>query len=158
MVALRAAGVPFEVIPGVTAPVAVPALAGIPVTLRTHASAFAVVTGHERDGGTDLDWHALARMPTLVVLMGLDRLRLVMARLIACGVERQTPAAAISKGSLPDQRTIVGTVGTLADLVTRARLEPPATIVVGRVVTLVEAAGTAPLTTAWPGTDQGEWV
>lgn len=155
MVALRDAGVPFEVIPGVTSAVAVPALAGIPVTDRGHASAFAVVTGHERDGGTDLDWHALARIPTLVVLMGLERLPLVMARLVACGADRDTPAAAISNGTLEDQRTIVGTVGTIAAMAQRAGLEPPATVIVGRVVTLSGAFGVSPITRAYATTSHG---
>src|SRR5207302_1308363 len=83
--ALYQAGVPFEVIPGVTAAVSVPAAAGIPVTHRRLASAFAVVAGHECEGDSDLDWEALARMPALVVLMGLRSLSRVTSRLMAAG-------------------------------------------------------------------------
>jgi len=136
MEALHQAGVPFEVVPGVTSAVAAPAAAGIPVTHRNHSSAFAVVTGHERDGGTHLDWHALARMPTLVVLMGLERLPLVTARLVACGADRSTPAAVIASGTLEHQRTVVGTLHTVTALAQQAQLQPPATLIVGEVVAL----------------------
>ena len=136
MEALRQANVPFEVVPGVTSAIAAPAAAGIPVTDRNHGSAFAVVTGHERDGGTHLDWHALARIPTLVVLMGLERLPLVSARLVACGADRDTPAAVIASGTLHHQRTVVGTLGTIAALARQAQLEAPATLIVGQVVAL----------------------
>src|SRR5256884_2272320 len=132
--ALRAAGVPFQVIPGVTSATAVPAAAGIPVTHRRVASAFAVVAGHECDGRSDLDWEALARMPTLVVLMGLSGLPDTAARLRARGMAPDTPAAVIASGTLPEQRSVVGTLDDIAGLVARAGLEPPATVVIGEVV------------------------
>ena len=132
--ALRAAGVPFQVIPGVTSATAVPAAAGIPVTHRRVASAFAVVAGHECDGRSDLDWEALARLPTLVVLMGLSALPDIVARLRAQGMAPDTPAAVIASGTLPEQRSVVGTLDDIADLVARAGLEPPATVVIGEVV------------------------
>ena len=132
--ALRAAGVPFQVIPGVTSATAVPAAAGIPVTHRRVASAFAVVAGHECDGRSDLDWEALARVPTLVVLMGLSALPDIVARLRAQGAAADTPAAVIASGTLPEQRTVVGTLEDIADLAAAARLEPPATVVIGEVV------------------------
>src|SRR6184192_2273890 len=132
--ALRAAGVPFQVIPGVTSATAVPAAAGIPVTHRRVASAFAVVAGHECDGRSDLDWEALARVPTLVVLMGLSALPDIVARLRAQGAAADTPAAVIASGTLPEQRTVVGTLDDIAGLVGRAGLEPPATVVIGEVV------------------------
>jgi len=132
--ALRAAGVPFQVIPGVTSATAVPAAAGIPVTHRRVASAFAVVAGHECDGRSDLDWEALARLPTLVVLMGLSGLLDIVARLRAQGMAPDTPAAVIASGTLPEQRSVVGTLDDIADLVARAGLEPPATVVIGEVV------------------------
>jgi len=132
--ALRAAGVPFRVIPGVTSATAVPAAAGIPVTDRRVASAFAVVAGHECDGRSDLDWEALARVPTLVVLMGLSALPDIVARLRAQGMAPDTPAAVIASGTLPEQRTVVGTLEDIADLAAAARLEPPATVVIGEVV------------------------
>ncbi|MFN3285471.1 MAG: uroporphyrinogen-III C-methyltransferase [bacterium] len=143
--ALRTAGVPYEVIPGVTAAVAVPAAAEIPVTHRAYASGFAVVTGHPCDGGTGLDWSALARMPTLVVLMGLRRLPLVVARLVDSGADPAVPAAMIARGTLPDQQVVTGTLGTIARRVEEAGLQPPSTLVVGRVVELCRAAAAAPI-------------
>jgi uroporphyrin-III C-methyltransferase/precorrin-2 dehydrogenase/sirohydrochlorin ferrochelatase len=132
--ALRAAGVPYEVIPGVTSATAVPAAAGIPVTHRRVASAFAVVAGHECDGESDLDWEALSRVPTLVVLMGLTALPDVVARLRAQGAPGDTPVAVIASGTLPGQLTVVGSLEDITDRVTTAGLEPPATIVIGEVV------------------------
>ncbi|PYP12905.1 MAG: uroporphyrinogen-III C-methyltransferase [Gemmatimonadetes bacterium] len=146
--ALHAAGVPFHVVPGVTSAVAVPAAAGIPVTHRRLASAFAVITGHECDGVSSLDWESLARVPTLVVLMGLSALPEITARLLAHGADPDTPAAVIASGTLPAQRTVVATLGTLAQRVAAEGLEPPATVVVGEVVQVREllSAETAGLT------------
>jgi len=132
--ALRAAGIAVEVVPGVTSAIAAPAAAGIPVTHRLHASGFAVVTGHQCDGASDLDWEALARMPTLVVLMGLSALPDIAARLLASGADPGTPTAVVASGTLPTQRTVVGTLATIATLAAEAHLEPPATVVVGEVV------------------------
>ncbi|MDW8154927.1 MAG: uroporphyrinogen-III C-methyltransferase, partial [Armatimonadota bacterium] len=132
--ALRAAGVPYEVVPGVTAAVAVPGVVGIPLTHRAYSSGFGVVTGHECGGSSDLDWGALVRMPTLVVLMGLRRLVEVVDRLLVHGADPQTPAAVISRGTLPDQRVVVGGLWEIARKVAEAGLPPPATLVVGRVV------------------------
>lgn len=132
--ALRDAGVPFQVIPGVTSATAVPAAAGIPVTHRGVASAFAVVTGHECTGESSVDWEALARVPTLVVLMGLSALPEIVRRLLEHGVSPDTPAAVIASGTLPAQRTITGTLATIAKRVVAARLEAPATVVIGAVV------------------------
>lgn len=134
--ALHAAGIRYEIVPGVTSAVAAPAYAGIPVTHRRHASAFAVVTGHEAQGTSDLDWEALARMPTLVVLMGLRRLPEIVARLLACGMSPSVPAAVVAAGTTPDQRTVVGSLATIAERVQEAAVEPPATLIVGEVVRL----------------------
>jgi len=139
--ALHVAGVPFHVVPGVTSAIAAPAAAGIPVTHRRLASAFAVVTGHECDGVSNLDWEALARVPTLVVLMGLSALPEITARLLVHGAHADTPAAAIANGTLPSQRTVVGTLATLAARVQEEGLEPPATVVVGEVVRVRELLG-----------------
>ena len=136
--ALHAAGVPFHVVPGVTSAVAVPAAAGIPVTHRRLASAFAVVTGHECDGVSNLDWESLARVPTLVVLMGLSALPEITARLLAHSADPDTPAAVIASGTLPAQRTVVATLATLADRIAEEGLEPPATVVIGEVVRVRE--------------------
>ncbi len=133
--ALAAAGVPFEVVPGVTSAVAVPALAGIPVTQRGVARSFTVVTGHT--AGTDacdLDWPALARAETLVVLMGMANLEAIAANLVAAGRSSSTPAAVISDGTTDRQRVARG---TLEDIAIRAQgLSSPGTIVVGEVVAL----------------------
>jgi uroporphyrin-III C-methyltransferase len=136
--ALRDAHVPFVVVPGVTAAVAAPASAGIPVTHRRHASGFAVITGHECAGDSDLDWNALARMPTLVVLMGVRQLDGITHRLLGAGVAHDTPAAVIANGTLPDERVVVATLGTIAAEAALAALEPPATLVVGDVVRVRE--------------------
>ena len=136
--ALQAAGVPFRVVPGVTSAIAVPAAAGIPVTHRRLASAFAVVTGHECEGVSNLDWESLARVPTLVVLMGLSALPEITARLLDHGADPDTPAAVIARGTLPEQRTVVGTLATLATRVAEEGLEPPATVVIGEVVRVRE--------------------
>src|SRR6267378_5057214 len=143
--ALHAAGVPFHVVPGVTSAIAAPASAGIPVTHRQLASAFAVVTGHECAGASDLDWEALARLPTLVVLMGLSALPDITARLLAHGADPDTPAAAIASGTLPAQRTVVATLATLAERVAEEGLEAPATVVIGEVVQVRELLGAEPV-------------
>lgn len=129
--ALRRAGVPYEVVPGITSAVAAPTAAGIPVTHRDHASGFAVVTAHQ-DPGTDraLDWDALARCGlTLVVLMGAARATAIAQRLIAGGMAPDTPAAAVHRGTQPDQ---VVWRGCLADLGVEP-VRPPATLVIGSV-------------------------
>jgi uroporphyrinogen III methyltransferase / synthase len=134
---LRAAGVEFEVVPGVTAGVAASAYAGIPVTHRDDASAVAFVTGHEdpEKGETALDWEALARFPgTLVFYMGVRRLGENAAALIAAGRDADEPAAAVERGTMDGQRTVVATLGTLAESVERESVGAPALIVVGPVV------------------------
>ncbi|OLC68673.1 MAG: uroporphyrinogen-III C-methyltransferase [Gemmatimonadetes bacterium 13_1_40CM_4_69_8] len=138
--ALRAAGVPYEVVPGVTSAIAAPGAAGIPVTHRRHASAFVVVAGHECGEASDLDWDALARLPALVFLMGLRALPQITARLITHGMSPDTPAAVIASATLPDQRTVTGTLATLAERAYAAGLEPPATLVVGDVVASARVA------------------
>jgi uroporphyrin-III C-methyltransferase len=134
--ALRAAGVRFEIVPGITSAVAVPAYAGIPVTHRRLGSAFAVVTGHECAGASDLDWAALARIPTLVVLMGHRALRTITARLLTAGIAPATPAAVVSRGTTPDQRTVVSTIDGIAAAAAQARLAPPSILIVGEVARL----------------------
>ncbi|HXV05374.1 MAG TPA: uroporphyrinogen-III C-methyltransferase [Solirubrobacterales bacterium] len=135
--ALVAAGVEFEVVPGVTAGVAATAYAGIPVTHRGDASAVAFVTGHEdpEKDETALDWDALARFPgTLVFYMGVKQLPANAAALIAAGRDADEPAAAVERGTRAGQRTIVATLGTIAAAVERERVGAPALIVVGEVV------------------------
>lgn len=135
--ALARAGIPFEIVPGVTSAVAVPAYAGIPVTHRGLNSSFAVVTGHEAPGARGrIDWGALARIDTLVFVMGLRGLGDLLARLVAAGKAPTTPAACIRDGTRPTQRTLVGTVADLAARVGAAGFEPPAVVIVGEVVAL----------------------
>ena len=132
--ALRQAGIAVEVVPGVTSAVAAPAAAGIPVTHRRLASAFAVAAGHECAGESDLDWAALVRIPTLVFLMGLRGLPRITAELLRHGARPEAPAAVIAHATLPTQQTVVGTLETIAALAAGAGLESPATLVVGEVV------------------------
>jgi uroporphyrinogen III methyltransferase/synthase len=135
--ALRDAGVRFEIVPGVTAGVAAPAYAGIPVSHREAASAVAFVTGHEdpEKPGSGVDWEALARFPgTLVFYMGMRNLPQIAERLVACGRDSGEAAAVVSRGTLPAQRSVRG---TLADIAERAEdLEAPAIIVVGAAAAL----------------------
>lgn len=139
---LSAAGVPFEVVPGITSPIAVPAYAGIPVTHRDVASNFAVVTGHRRKGGEGddeglgLDWDALARMDTLIVLMGVGNLPVIARELLAAGRDPVTPAALIRWGTTPRQAMVAGTLETIAERAREAELRPPAVLVVGGVAAL----------------------
>jgi len=135
--ALAAAGLPYEIVPGVSSAIGVPAYAGVPLTQRGVASAFAVVTAHEAsETASGIDWRALAAMPTLVVLMALTRLDVVCAKLIAAGRDPLTPAILISRGTTAQQRTLRATLATLPDAQQRAMLPPPAILVVGDVAAL----------------------
>jgi uroporphyrin-III C-methyltransferase len=136
LLACAAAGVRCEVVPGVTSAVAAPAAAGIPVTHRGLAASFAVLTAHRAADLDDVDWGALARVDTVVVLMGVARLRYVAANLIRAGRPRGTPAAIVERGTWPGERIVTGTLANLATRATEANVHPPATIVVGEVATL----------------------
>jgi len=139
--ALRAAGHAFEVVPGVTSGVAAPAYAGIPVTQRGVASAVAFVTGHEDPDKpeTAIDWPALAAFPgTLVFYMGVRQLPRISEQLIAAGRSSQEPAAVVERGTFGDQRTVLATLGTLADQAAAAGVRPPSITVVGPVAALHE--------------------
>ena len=139
--AVAAAGLSFEVVPGVTSAVAAPAYAGIPVTHRTMASTVTFVTGHEdpTKGEARLEWPRLAAADgTLVFLMGMKNLPTIVERLAAEGKSPDTPVALIRWGTRADQRTVVGTLGDIVAKADEARLEPPTTIVVGSVVALRE--------------------
>ena len=134
---LRGAGVPFEIVPGITSAIAVPAYAGIPVTDRRLSSSVAVVTGHRGKDEHDhrIDWEGLARSAeTLVVLMGTAWLEDIVARIIAGGRDPATPAAAIARGSTPQQRVVVARLQDLPARVRAAALAAPTVIVIGRVV------------------------
>jgi len=137
--ALAAAGIPWEVVPGVSAAVAVPAYAGIPLTHRQLASSFAVVTGHEDEGrgARRVDWAGLATaVDTLVVLMGIRSLPAIVAELLAHGRAPDTPVALIRWGTTPAQTTVTGVLGDIVELARAARLEPPVVAVIGEVVAL----------------------
>jgi uroporphyrinogen III methyltransferase/synthase len=139
--ALAAAGVPFEIVPGVTAGVAAPAYAGIPITHRDSASAVAFVTGHEDPEKHDsaLDWDALARFPgTLVFYMGIRKLPLIAERLVASGRDPAEPAAVVERGTQPGQRVVVDTLGAIAARVDAEEIRPPAITLVGAVAELRE--------------------
>jgi uroporphyrinogen III methyltransferase/synthase len=136
---LIAAGIPYEVIPGVTAAFAAASHAGIPITHRNLASAVALITGHRRgDGaGPELDYDSLARFPgTLIFYMGMTTSRQWSESLLRGGRSPDTPVAIVRRASWPDQETIRCTLGTMADLIERQKIRPPAVIIVGEVVAL----------------------
>lgn len=144
--ACREAGVPFEVIPGVTSAIAAPAYAGIPVTQRGLAASFAVITGREQEG--DADYGQLSGVDTLVLLMGVRNLGTVAGKLIAAGRLPDTPAATVQWGTTPRQRVARATLATIAGEVQRLGLEAPAVTVVGEVAKLRDTLGwfdTSPL-------------
>ena len=132
------AGIPFEIVPGVTSAAAVPAYAGIPVTHRDYASSFHVITGHARKGGrVDLDFPALVRLKgTLVFLMGLSAMEFLLNGLTEAGMDPDTPAAVLENGTCAGQRRVTATVGTLKEASDRAGIKTPAIIVVGKVCAL----------------------
>ena len=132
--ALARAGVPFEIVPGVTSAVGALAYAGIPVTHRGVASAFTVVTGHLCDPAAEHDWAALARAGTLVILMGVGRFPEIARRLIDHGCAPETPVAVVRCGTTSDQVVLAGSLADVGEQI--AGLRPPAVIVVGEVVNL----------------------
>ena len=136
---LAAIGIPFEIVPGVTSAISVPAYAGIPLTHRDHASTVVFITGHEDENksASSINWHELAMgADTLVFLMGMKNLGGIAKRLILEGKDPATPACVIQSGTLPAQRVVTGTLATIADEVRRMRLTPPGIIVVGDVIRL----------------------
>ena len=131
------AGVPWEVVPGVSSVVGVTARASIPLTTRGYGGSFAVATAHRAADGSDpLDWEALARMDTLIVLMGVERLAEVVRELRANGRAPETPVALIENGTLPNERVVVGTLADIVAEAARSQVHSPAVIVVGEVVRL----------------------
>jgi uroporphyrin-III C-methyltransferase len=132
--ALAEARIRYEVVPGVSSAIAVPAYAGIPVTQRGVTTAFTVVTGHTADSG--IDWEAISQTGTIVFLMGVEHLPEIVHRLVAHGRASDTPAAVIEEGTTQDQLVVTG---TLIDVVEKARgARPPAILIVGEVVRLRE--------------------
>jgi uroporphyrinogen III methyltransferase/synthase len=142
--ACAAAGVRFEIVPGVSSAIGALAYAGIPVTDRRHSASFAVVTGHKDPGEPTAAtrWEALAHAAdTLVILMGMRHLEALLARLLAAGRAPETPAAAVMNATLPTQRVVTAPLGELAARVREAGLGAPAVLVVGDVVRLRETLG-----------------
>jgi len=138
--ALTAAGVEVEVIPGITAGIAVPAMLGIPVTHRELARGVTFVTGHTKDG-SEPNWDALARSgTTLVIYMGLTRLPQIALSLMSAGMKPETPACAIENGTLKTQKQVITTLSRLSGV----RLQSPAIIVIGDVVRFARAVAVEP--------------
>ena len=134
---LLAAGIEFEVVPGVTAASGAAAFAGIPLTHRETARSCVFATGHFQDGSCDLDWPSLARRgQTIVIYMGVSALPVISAQLIAHGLPAETPAAMIRRATLPNQSTLAGTIADLPQRVAQAKLKPPALLIIGEVVRL----------------------
>ena len=135
------AGVPFEIVPGVTSAIAVPAYAGIPLTHRDYTSTVAFITGHEdpTKEASNIAWDKLATsVGTLVFLMGVGKLPQIAKSLMGHGRSPDTPVALIHRGTVPEQRTVVGTLQDIAERAQKERLKPPAIIVVGDIVKLRE--------------------
>ena len=140
--ALAQAGIPFEIVPGVSSAIAVPAYAGIPVTHRHLASSVTIVTGHEDAAHTSssVNWEALAKLDgTLVILMGVATLPHITGRLRDGGLHPDTPAAVIQEGTVPQQHVVTGTLANIADRAAIAGITSPAVVVIGAVVTLNDA-------------------
>ena len=134
---LAAHAVPFDVVPGVSAAIAAPLRALIPVTHRGVSACVAFATGHEaQEDGSGLDWGALARIQTLVFMMGVGNVRQICTRLIDCGRTASTPVAIIQMAYWDDERVVTSTLGAIADDVERLGIQPPATLVIGDVVRL----------------------
>ena len=137
--ALAEAGIRYEVVPGVSSAIAVPAYAGIPVTQRGVTTAFTVVAGHTGSSDSSIDWEAISRIGTIVFLMGVEHLPEIVPQLIAYGRGADTPAALIQEGTTLNQSVVTG---TLANIVEKGReIRPPAVLVVGEVVRLHEQLG-----------------
>jgi uroporphyrinogen III methyltransferase/synthase len=133
--ALAAAGIPFEIVPGVTVPLGVAAYTGVPLTHREHTSAVTFVTGHNVEA---IDWSKVGASETVVLFMGLVNFAAIAREMIARGRPASTPAMAVRWATRPDQETVVGTLETLPELIAERGLKPPATIVIGEVVALRE--------------------
>ncbi|AHN23034.1 uroporphyrinogen-III C-methyltransferase [Lysinibacillus varians] len=132
--------IPFEVVPGITSGIAAPAYAGIPVTHRDLSSSFAMVTGHMREGKDDgIQWESLAKgIDTLAIYMGVGNLPYIQQQLLQYGRDAQTPVALIHWGTCAQQKTVIGTLATIVDVVQQEEIQNPSMIVIGKVVTLRE--------------------
>lgn len=129
---LARAGIPFEIVPGISSMSSVPAYAGIPLTMRNEASAFTVISGHLHAGSKTYDWASLASVATLVILMGLKKLPEIIEKLIRHGKSPDTPIALIRSGTTKDQKVITGTLSDIGEK--SIGLDTPVTVVIGEVV------------------------
>ena len=138
--ALARSGFPFEIVPGVSSAIAAPAYAGVPVTHRTLSTAFAVVTGHEAPDKAEsgADWAALARLPTLILLMAVKNIARICAALLEAGRSPETPAIAISWGATDRQQVARATLKSLPEILARTQLPTPTIIVIGEVAALAD--------------------
>jgi len=135
--AMAAAGVAFEVVPGITAASGVSCYSGIPLTHRSYAQRCLFVTGHLQNGTADLDWPSLVRLnQTVVIYMGLNGLPDICRQLVAHGALPELPIAVVQDGSLPTQKVVTGTLANMAEKVARAGLESPCLTIIGDVVRL----------------------
>src|SRR5450432_4556766 len=131
--ALADAGIPFEIVPGITAPLGIAAYTGVPLTHRDHTSVVTFITGHDV---MKIDWAKVGTSETLVIFMGLSQFDEIAARIVGGGRSAATPAMAVRWGTRPDQEVLTGTLATLPGLIRERGLKPPATIIVGDVVKL----------------------
>ena len=135
--AIAAAGIDVEVVPGISSSIAGPAYAGIPVTHRGCSTSLTIVTGHEAESSSGVDWPVLAKLQgTIVFLMGLGNLDVITSKLVEFGMAKDKPVAVISKATTPDQRTVAGTLATIGARLLEIPLPAPAIVVVGDVVRL----------------------
>ncbi len=133
--ALAAAGIPFEIVPGVTTPLGIAAYTGVPLTHREHTSAVTFITGH---AVSEIDWDSVGPSETLVVFMGLTNFADIAVEILKGGRPPETPAMAVRWATRPDQETITGTLATLPGLIAERGMKPPATVIIGEVVRLGE--------------------
>ncbi|MCL5877190.1 MAG: uroporphyrinogen-III C-methyltransferase [Candidatus Bathyarchaeota archaeon] len=136
--ALVAEGIEFEIVPGVSSSVAAPMYAGIPLTHRDYAASMAIITGHRAgDAEKSIDWVKIANaVDTMVILMGVESLEGIVGKLLAGGITPQKPVAMIESGTLPQQRTLIATLGTIIKEAEKQQIKPPSVILIGEVATL----------------------
>jgi len=136
---LAAAGIPFQVVPGITAAAGCAAYAGIPLTHRGLAQSCIFVTGHMQDGKLDLNWQSLVQPnQTIAVYMGINGLEVLSRELIKHGMDEKISTAVIQQGTTPDQRVFITSLGALPDLVAKEEIKPPSMVIIGAVVNLHE--------------------
>lgn len=136
--ALAAEGIEFEVVPGISSSISAPMHAGIPLTHRDYSASVAIITGHRADDAEKpIDWVKIANaVDTIVILMGVESLQNIVSKLLAGGVSPDKPVAMIESGTLPQQRTLIATLGTIVKEAADKQIKPPSVIVIGEVATL----------------------